>query len=695
MSKIQKEHLNRAAYVYVRQSSMMQVEQNLESQRRQYALTQRAKELGWSDVRVIDEDLGRSGGGSVERRGFETLLTDVCQGCVGAVFAIEASRLARNGHDWHRLLEFCQIVDTLIVDHDGVYDPKHPNDRLILGLKGTMSEVELSMFRQRSQEAIRQKASRGEYYTRVAEGYVLGENDRLEKDPDEQVQQVIGLVFEKFRELSSARQVYLWLAQEKIELPKRSGKAALKFVPATPWLVTRILKDPIYAGAYAFGRTSRQAVVDKGRKRVFKKRRVRPEDWDILLQQRHESFISWEEYLKNQETLMHNRNQLGQTVRGAVREGKGLLAGLLRCGLCGKKMRVQYGGRSDRPATAVYYQCVASQGGEPGKQLCSICGGFSLDQAVTDAVLAALAPVRMEALVQATDQLIKAEEQKRRRLELELERARFEAGRHRRQYDAVEPENRLVARTLERRWNEALADVSRLEQALSQLDPSPLALSRQEEKDLHDLAWDLPRLWRHEAAPFELKKRIVRAVVREIVVYVEATSLRVLVHWQGGQHTELNLRKRKTGEHRWKTEESTLQLIERLARLMSDQQIAAQLNRMGIKSAKGHSWTRSRVGSFRKTNAIANYVPGERQARGELTIEEAAEKLNTSYSTVQRMIKRRQLPSSQVCPGAPWIIRAEDVDRLHSSGGGAASRRFKAPSSDAPNQQVMDFTWNN
>jgi len=232
--------------------------------------------------------------------------------------------------------------------------------------------------------------------------------------------------------------------------------------------------------------------------------------------------------------------------------------------------------------------------------------------------------------------------------------------------------------------------VSRLEQALSQLDPLPLALSKQEEEDLHKLAWDLPRLWRDEAAPFDLKKRIVRAVIKEIVVYVEATALRVLVHWHGGHHTQLNLRKRKAGEHRWKTAESTLALIEQLARLMSDQQIAVQLNRMGIKSAKGYGWTRSRVGSFRKTNAIANYAPGERQARGEFTIEEAAKRLGVSYSTVQRMIKQRQLPGRQVCPGAPWIIHAEDVDGLGACGS-AGYRRFKPPSSDEPAQQALDF----
>lgn len=691
MGKIQKGHLDRAAYIYVRQSSLSQVEQNLESQRRQYALAERARDLGWHDIRVVDEDLGRSGSGQVERQGFETLLADVCQGQVGGVFAIEASRLARNGHDWHRLLEFCQVVDTLIVDHDGIYDPKHPNDRLVLGLKGTMSEVEVSMFRQRSQEAIRQKARRGEYYTRIAEGYVLGEGGILEKDPDERVQRTMALLFDKFRELGSARQVHLWFRQEEIKLPKRAGKAGIEFVSATPWLITRMLRDPVYAGAYAFGRTTQQVTLEKGRKRMVKHRYARPEEWEVLLQGHHEAFISWPEYLKNLETLMHNRNQLGEAVRGSARGGKGLLAGLVRCGHCGKKMRVRYGGRSTRNSAAVYYQCTASQREAIGKQLCSLFGGVTVEQAVVDAVLTSLSPARMEALVHATERLVRARTEKRQQLELELERASFEADRRRRQYDAVEPENRLVARNLERCWNEALGKVNHLKQKLSQLDPSHLAPSKKEEEELYNLAWDLPRLWHHEAAPFDLKKRIVRAVIKEIVVYVEATMLRVLVHWQGGQHTELNLRKRKMGEHRWKTTESTLELIEQLARLMSDKQITAQLNRMGIKSAKGHSWTRTRVGNFRKTNAIANYTPGERQARGELTIEEVAEKVGASYSTVQRMIQRKQLPGHQVCPGAPWIIRSEDVDAL-CPGGNHDKERDKAPSSGLPGQQTLAFS---
>ena len=692
MNKIARHHLDRAAVIYVRQSSVSQVEQNQESQRRQYALADRAKDLGWRDIRVIDDDLGRSGGGGVERQGFEKLLGDVCQGQVGGVFAVEASRLARNGHDWHRLLEFCRVVDTLIIDHDSVYDPKHPNDGLVLGLKGTMSEVELSMFRQRSQEAIRQKARRGEYYTRIAEGYVLAADGVLEKDPDEQVRRILMLVFEKFRELGSARQVYLWFRGEGIKLPRRIGKAGVDFVEATPWLIGRVLKDPVYAGAYAFGRTNHKVILEEGRKRSIKERLATPEDWQVLIQDHHEGFISWSEYLNNLETLRHNRNQLGTTVRGASRDGKGLLAGLVRCGVCGKKMRVRYGGRSGRNHAVVYYQCTASsQRAVIGKQLCSVFGGLTVEQAVVEAVLAALAPVRIEALAQASDQLTNVRSERRRQLELEIERARFEADRCRRQYDAVEPENRLVAKSLEQRWNEALARVSHSQQALSELDPSPLALSRQEQEALAQLASDLPRLWQHEAAPFDLKKRIVRAVVKEIVVTVEPTMLRVAIHWHGGQHSALDLRKRKNGEHRWKTSETTLELITQLARVMPDKQIAAQLNRMGIKSAKGHNWTRARVGNFRQDNAIANYVPGERQARGELTIEAVAERLGVSYSTVQRMIRRKQLPARQVCPGAPWVIEAKDVDALCT---GQARQPGNGPSSPASDQKTLAFSEN-
>ena len=681
MSKIHNAHLERTAYVYVRQSTMTQVQHNVESQRRQYALVECAQEHGWANVRVIDDDLGCSGCGHVERQGFETLMADVCQGQVGAIFAIEASRLARNGQEWHRLLEFCAIVGTLIVDYDRVYDPRHPDDRLMLGIKGTMSELEISTFRQRSQEAIRQKARRGEYYTRIPEGYIQRDDGSLEKDSDEQVRRALELVFAKFHELGSARQVSLWLRQEAIHLPRRTSPKAnqIEFVPAMPWLITRILKDPTYAGAYAFGRTKRQVVLENQCKRVVKQKRARPEDWEVLIHDHHESYLCWQEYLKNQETLAHNRNQLGGTVRGAARCGKALLAGLVRCGRCGRKMRVHYGGRRPGRRSTVYYLCFAPQREEIGKQICSLCGGVTVEQGIVDAVLHALSPTAMEAVARTAAALATKQTEKHQQLEFALERARYEADRCQRQYQAAEPENRLVARTLETRWNDALQKVEQLEKDLEESETPHKPLSCAAQATLHTLAADLPRLWNHTAVSPDLKKRLIRTVIKEIVLYVEKKTIRILIHWQGGQHTELSLRKRKTGEHRWKTEERTLELIRQLARLLSDKQIAAQLNRMNIRTSKGHAWTRTRVGNFRTVNDILNYTPGERQARREMTIEEVAQKLGVSYSTVQRMIQRKQLPARQVCAGAPWIIRSADV-------------ATRTPSSLSPDSQALLFS---
>ena len=513
MSKIQPSHLERAAYIYVRQSTMSQVRHNLESQRCQYGLAERAQQLGWEHVHVIDEDLGRSGGGCVQRYGFEALVADVCQGQVGAVFATEASRLARNGQEWHQLLEFCAIVETLIIDHDGIYDPKHPNDRLLLGLKGTMSEMEAFAFRQRSKEAIRQQAHRGEYYAYVPVGYVhLGEG-RLEKDPDQHVQTSLELMFEKFQEFGSARQVFLWFRQEAIKLPRRTGQVSgpIEFVPATQGTIGTILKDPSYAGAYAFGRTKRRVILDNGRKRVVKEKRARPEDWDVLIREHHEGYISWQAYLNNRETLEHNCNRLGEAVRGSARRGKGLLAGLVRCGHCGRKMQVRYSGRRGRNSAAVYYFCCASHQDNIGKQICSLFGGVTVEQAVTGAVLDALSPERMQALAEATDRLAKKRTETGKQMELELERARYEADRCQRQYDAVEPENRLIARTLEARWNGALEKVWELERRLSQHCRSRETITAEEKEQLHTLALDLPRLWNHAGASFDLKKRILRA----------------------------------------------------------------------------------------------------------------------------------------------------------------------------------------
>jgi excisionase family DNA binding protein len=476
------------------------------------------------------------------------------------------------------------------------------------------------------------------------------------------------------------------------ELPRCFTKKheVVEFVPATTWRITGLLKNPAYAGAYAFGRTRRRTVLIEGRKRQVKQRQQRPDQWQVLLQDHHEGYITWMEYLTNQERLEQNRNALGEAVSGAARPGKGLLAGLVRCGHCGRKMRVRYSGRRGRDSLVVYYYCVAAECETVGKQICHIFGGVTLEQAVVEAVLDVLAPARMEAMLEAAEQLAARRTEKQRRVELELERARYEADRCARQYSQVEPENRLVARTLETRWNEAMDRVRVLEQQRAQLSDGQEHVSAEGQEPLRRLALDLPRLWHHPVAPFDLKKRILRTVIKEIVVYVEESRLRVLIHWQGGQHSELALRKRRPGQHRWTTAVETVDLIRQLARQMSDKQIAAQLNRLGIETAKGHTWTRLRVGNLRTIHEIPNYSPGEREARGELTLEQAADQLGVSYSTVQRMIQRRQVPAQQVCPGGPWTLRAEEVEAFRIQNG-AKPPRTNRPSSPDRDQRTLEF----
>jgi DNA invertase Pin-like site-specific DNA recombinase len=343
MSKISADHLRRRAYVYIRQSTLDQVHNNRESQRGQYALADRARELGWEDVEVIDDDLGRSGSGT-QRPGFERMLGGLCGGRVGAVFCVEASRLARNGRDWYTLLEFCSIVGALLIDTDGVYDPRDPNDRLLLGMKGQISEMELANFRARAQAALAQKAKRGELIQRVAVGYVRSADERLEKTPDVRVREAIELIFRKFNELGSARRLYFWLSTEKIQLPAvmdGTGSAIRWQAPRYHSLLS-LLQNPVYAGAYAYGRTTTRVHLAQGRKHVSRIKRRAPADWRVLITEHHDGYISWDEYQRMQTLIAHNAVAHGGAVRGPVRQGRALLVGLLRCGHCGRKLHVEY-----------------------------------------------------------------------------------------------------------------------------------------------------------------------------------------------------------------------------------------------------------------------------------------------------------------------------------------------------------------
>jgi DNA invertase Pin-like site-specific DNA recombinase len=682
MSKITTEHLARSAFIYVRQSTADQLVHNQESRQRQYGLADRARQLGWTSVEVIDDDLGRSGGG-VSRPGFERLLSAICAGRVGAVFAIEASRLARNGRDWHTLIEFCGLIGTVIVDEDGIYDPRHPNDRLLLGMKGTMSELELSLFRQRSQEALKQKARRGALFLGVAAGYVKTGRERIEKDPDQRVQNALRLVFSKFAEFQSARQVHVWLRDQAIELPAKShdadGRCIVWKLPLYN-TVYNILTNPVYAGAYAFGRTTSKVIVEGGRKRVRRGLRRPQTDWDVLLKDQHEGYITWNEFERNQRAIADNATGKGSALaRGAARQGELILAGLLRCGHCGRKMYVGYG-KSGR------YYC---QGGNVnhGTERCISFGGLKVDQAVGSKVLHVLQPLGVDAAVRALEVQTNETSAARRQLDLALTQARYEVAHARRQYDAVDPDNRLVAGELERRWNEALQAVHRIEREITTIDTKRLPpLGEKERQHLMQLGADLQRAWSHPAATASIRKRIMRAALKEIIARIEGGFIEMVLHWQSGDHTLLKLKMNTVGKHRWTVTEDTLTLVRELARQMPDKQIARLLNRAGKPTGRGNGWTEVRVRSFRHHHEIAVYRPGEWSERGEITLEAAAKIIGVTPMTALRMIQRGELKGRQLCRGAPWVIRAEDMAAFDG-----AERRANASLTSNQKQRSFDF----
>ena len=692
MSRIGADHLAREAVVYVRQSTADQVLHNVESRRRQYGLVERARQLGWAAVSVIDDDLGRSGSG-VSRPGFEKLLAAICEGRVGAVVSVEASRLARNGRDWHTLLEFCGLVGTLIADEDGVYDPRLANDRLLLGMKGTMSEMELSILRQRAHEALKQKARRGELFTTVAVGYVRGGSDRIEKDPDLRVREGLALVFHKFAELQSVRQVHVWFRQERIALPAvRHGPDDRRLEWKAPVYNTihHILTNPVYAGAYAFGRSASKVGIENGRKRIVRGFRVERPNWQVLIRDHHEGYIGWDAFERNQRLISDNANGKSWASRGAVQRGEALLAGLFRCGHCGRKLHVAYGGTKGDVAR---YHC---QGAflNHGTQRCISFGSLRVDAAVAAEMVERFQPLGVEAALSALEARGREDAAKRRQVELALEQARFEAALARRQYDAVDPDNRLVAGELERRWNERLKEERRLREELDALGAAqPPGVSQAERDALLGLGADVERAWHAEGATIATRKRIVRMLIEEIVVRVENDGLDLIIRWAGDDHTALRVRKNRTGQHRWSVEADVVDLVRALARQMSDPAIAAVLNRAGTSTGKGNSWTRSRVASLRNHHDIAVYREGERAERGEATLDEAAEALGVSPATVRRLIADGALPASHHCKGAPWVIRSADLQRSEVVNEATRRRKRSPPRPPSEDQQTlpMDF----
>ena len=661
-TKITAEHLGRSAIVYVRQSTMSQVLGNLESQKRQYQMAEAARAAGFVAVHVIDEDLGRSGSGQMARPGFQRLVAEVCSGAVGAVYCIEASRLARNGRDWHHLIDLCALTGALVVDPEGVYDPREMNDRLLLGLKGTMSEYELGLLRQRGLAARDAKAGRGELRFTLPPGFCWSEDDRIEMDADERVQQVIRLIFAKFRELGSGRQVFLWLRTTDIQLPVVQRNGALRKIgwrkPAYHG-VMQVLRNPIYAGAYAFGRRGTRTRVVEGQARKTSGHRRAIEDWNVLIKDNHEGYIDWGSFEENQRMLGENAHMQKRAARKSGRGGRALLTGMARCGRCGRMMRVFYKSGHDRSHR---YQCRGDDG-HVGAGLCVGAGGVGIDSAIAGQLLEAVSGQAVQAALLAGEQAAREQETVRATVEKELEEARYAAGLAERRYEHVDPAKRHVARALEARWNAALERVAEIEQKLGRLGREIGAKPRVDTATLMRLAKDLPLVWNATDTDARAKQRLVRLLIEEVVIDLdEKTHEFVLVlHWIGGRHTEVRLARRKTGRYPPGQNLEATEVLRKLAGHWPDRQLAVTLNRMRCRTDDGETWTTVRVATLRRDLGIPAFDP-DSQSPKMISADAAAKRLGICITSVHKLIRSGTLPATQIMYSAPWQIPEDALE---------------------------------
>lgn len=673
--KIKALHLERKAILYVRQSSIHQVLHHQESQKLQYAMQARLRQLGWREIDVVDEDLGRSATGTVTRAGFERMVAEVCLGRVGAVAAREVSRFARNSREWQQLVEVCRVVDTLLIDQETVYAPRQSNDRLLLGLKGSLNEYELDLLRQRSLEARHEKARRGELIVVAPVGY-LKTATGLEKDPDQRVQDAIRLVFSKFLEVGSARQTLLWFLEHDLPLPVRGRDGDTLWRRPAYGTVYQMLTHPAYGGAYAYGKTERRPQYDPGAPGPRCHRKPR-EQWLALIPHAHEGYTSWEQFEQIQQMMAENGRGPGQS--GALNRGAGLLAGLLRCRRCGRKLMVHYTGTAH---TVLRYACYRGAL-DQGESRCIAFGGIPVDAAVAAAVLQVVQPAAMEAAVLASAEAARQQDEVVAALTRDLEAARYAARRAQRQYDAADPDHRLVTEELERRWNQALQHVRDVEQRLEEemhrrhLTPAPVG------DDFAALAHDLETVWQDAQTDNRLKKRIVRTLIHEIVADVDADAGEVilLVHWQGGVHTELRLPRRRRGQNARHTAKPIIDAVRVLARIGSDDRIAGTLNRNGLRTGHGNRWTRERVISLRSAHLIPGYQAETRMAEGWMNLTEAARFLGISARTLRLAVERGDIEAEHPLAEGPWVFNqraltteaaARWVLHVHRRGGNPA-----------------------
>jgi DNA invertase Pin-like site-specific DNA recombinase len=662
--KIKSTHLYKKAYVYVRQSTAAQVEFNRESTDRQYKLAQRAIGLGWSkqQVKIIDEDLAQSGASTQERGGFTMMTSEVALGRVGLILCLEVSRVARNNSDWYRLLDLCSVTDTLIGDEDGLYHPGLFNDRLLLGLKGTMAEAELHVIRARLEGGIRNKAARGELRRGLPVGFIWGDQDgEVLMHPDQAVTGAIHTVFEKFAQMGSVRQVWLWFQSEKLRFPLQTNALPeIKWVAASYHAIHSVLTNPVYAGVYAYGKTKQESFVDEAgrvRKRV---KRLPQSQWAVLIHDHHKGFIDWETYELIQARIAKNSRPVAHKAAGAIREGAALLQGLATCGKCGRRLKVYYQGKYSTPG----YYCAASNVVAGRAKHCMRIGGVKIDDAVAGAFLDAVTPAAMEAAILAEKNIEADHDAAMAQYQLQVERLQYEVDRAERRYRAVEPENRLVARTLESQWERCLNQLDEAKKELERRQQQrPKRLTSEQSSRIRRLSEDLSQVWHAPTTTHRDKKELFQLLLDEVNVAVnrEEGTAHLILRWKGGVVSEFTVDVKQQRVPPIRTEQDTIELVHRLAAHYPDAVIAGILNRQGRKTARGDRFTANKVGNLRRYWKIPRFKAPDAPLDGELaTIKKAADILGVAASTVHRWLADGFIGGEQITPGAPWRIRMTD-----------------------------------
>jgi DNA invertase Pin-like site-specific DNA recombinase len=672
-TKIHPDHLDRLAVIYVRQSTLFQVRENTGSTLRQYDLVKRAQDLGWTtpSIQVVDQDQAHSGSSAVGRDGFQWLVAEVGLGHVGAVLSLEVSRLARSCSDWYRLLEICALTDTLVIDEDGIYDPGLHNDRLLLGFKGSMSEAELHWLKSRLLGGKVAKAEQGTLRFRLPIGLVYDPAGRIVLDPDEAVQEAVRLVFSLFEQFGSALAVVMYFADQHLRFPTRwwGGKQADELIwgRLTHGRVLNILHSPLYAGAYVYGRTQFRSRVLPGEEPRVKgrTRRIKQEEWPIVLLDQHPGYVTWDQFLGNQRQLDDNRTWRAEDHRGAVREGPSLLQGIVLCGSCGRRMSIRY----QRDGSLLMYECNQAHR-QLATKTCQTLRGDRIDQAVVQCFLEAIQPAHLEVALSALDSLEARARQVEQQWHRQIERAQYEADLAGRRYKAVDPDNRLVARSLEREWNEKLAEVEKLQREYA-LGPKQAALSltAAQREQIRSLAHDLPALWHAPTTTFVQRKQLLRWLIKDVTLSKRGNVIDVAIRWQTEALTRLAIPRYKMS---WEERQTSTQVVERVRALSPTQtnaQIAALLNEEGERAGMGGSFTVSKVEWIRYAYHIPAGCPERPKAAptgqrgdGRYSARAAAELLNVDVSTIAEWCKTGRLESVRSTSLGPrWITLTPEI----------------------------------